>query len=47
MHKFLAALLVIAAASAQTPTTPLVFEVASIKPAGPLNPMAIQQGVLA
>ena len=36
--------LLAAAASAQTPAPPLTFEVASIKPAGPLNPVAIQSG---
>src|SRR5271154_6504160 len=35
------------AAFAQTPPpSPLAFEVASIKPAGPLDPMAIAQGKL-
>ena len=32
------------AASAQTPAPPLAFEVASVKPAGPLDPAAIQSG---
>jgi uncharacterized protein (TIGR03435 family) len=41
----LAALLAATAAFAQTPPPPpLAFEVASIKPAGPLDPVAIQQG---
>jgi len=43
MRTFPAALLLSAAATfAQTP--PLAFEVASVKPAGPLDPMAIQSG---
>jgi uncharacterized protein (TIGR03435 family) len=41
----LAALLAMTAAFAQTPATPqLAFEVASIKPAGQLDPVAIAQG---
>jgi uncharacterized protein (TIGR03435 family) len=41
----LAALLAATAAFSQTPpSSPLAFEVASIKPAGPLDPVAIQQG---
>jgi uncharacterized protein (TIGR03435 family) len=48
LRKFSVALLLSAAAvRAQTPATPvLAFEVASIKPAGPLDPVAIQQGKL-
>jgi uncharacterized protein (TIGR03435 family) len=46
IRKCFAALLFLATAvRAQTPATPvLAFEVASIKPAGPLDPVAIQQG---
>jgi uncharacterized protein (TIGR03435 family) len=41
----LAALLAATAAFSQTPpSSPLAFEVASIKPAGPLDPVAIQKG---
>jgi len=45
MRTLLAAFLLSAiAASAQTPASPLAFEVASVKPAGPLDPVAIQSG---
>jgi uncharacterized protein (TIGR03435 family) len=45
MRTFHAALLLSAAAAfAQTPATPLAFDVASVKPAGPLDPIAIQSG---
>src|SRR5580693_9478900 len=46
IRKCFAALLFLATAvRAQTPATPvLAFEVASIKPAGPLDPVAIAQG---
>lgn len=46
LRKCAAALVVLAAGvSAQTPEAPaLAFEVASIKPAGPLDPVAIQSG---
>jgi uncharacterized protein (TIGR03435 family) len=44
MRTLPALLLSAAAAFAQTPTPPLAFEVASVKPAGPLDPVAIQSG---
>src|SRR5436190_3888523 len=48
MHSFIrragVALLLAGAAFAQEKTTALAFEVATIKPAGPLNPQAIMSG---
>jgi uncharacterized protein (TIGR03435 family) len=41
-----AAIAAFAQTPAPPPTPPLAFEVASIKPAGPLDPVAIQQGKL-
>ena len=44
LPEVLAAALLVTAAFAQAPAKALAFEVASIKPAGPLDPMAIAQG---
>jgi uncharacterized protein (TIGR03435 family) len=44
MRTFQAALFLTAAAALAQPPAPLTFDVASIKPAGPLDPIAIQSG---